>query len=313
MRPLAFAPLLLVSLKASAMLPPFMAAQVATRSVVTGLGSAAREGVSVELSSRYEERSKLISGTQSVDNKSGERSESLTTTLLLDLRVAEQWSLVLVAPFVRRRALFGGADQTTRGFGDASIYAKRRVYRDTRVPAPREVLLLAGIKAPTGSTSQGDASGRYPISQQPGTGTLDFIVGGAAVWGMPWFTAFGDATYKINGRKSYTFGNLLAVNAGASWPLPRLENWRLSGVLGAELAARDTSDFGGPGVLPGGAVRDTGYEKLFFTPGLQWRPTNRSSLTLDARLPLRQNARGTQLASSVDYGASASLQFDWPR
>ena len=172
-----------------------------------------------------------------------------------------------------------------------------------------EILALVGVELPTGATDKSDALGVFPITQQLGSDTTDYIIGAAAVWGFPTLTTYGDFSYKINGSESYKFGNFLALNAGANYALPQMNQFSLVGEVNAEYAARDRSDLSGPGVLPGGDVRDTGYKKVYLTPGIQWRPAKDWALNFNAQVPVYQNVNGTQLASEVNYNLGASLRF----
>ncbi|MFZ2540470.1 MAG: hypothetical protein WAW75_01715 [Gallionella sp.] len=286
--------------------PPMMSVQVSPRSAVTGLGATSQDGVGINLSTRYSERSDLQSGTTKVGNPNNEKTQSWQTTLLLDYRVTDSLTAILAVPYVNQTASYTGAKQTTQGLGDIAVYGKYSLYK---TDATSEVLALAGVELPTGSTKKGDSSGVFPITQQPGSGSTDFIVGAAAVWGLPVLTAYGDFSYKINGSESYKFGNFLALNAGANYVIPSMEQFSLVGEVNAEIAARDKSDLSGPGVLPGGEVRDTGYKKIYFTPGIQWRPGKDWALNFNAQVPVYQNLNGTQLASGVNYNLGVSLRF----
>lgn len=288
------------------MSPPMMSVQVSPRSPVTGLGSTTQDGVGINLSTRYSKRSDLQSGTSKVGNPSNEKTQSWQTTLLLDYRVTDSWTALLAVPYLSQTASYTGANQTTKGLGDIAVYGKYSLYK---MDATSEVLALAGVELPTGSTDKGDSSGVFPITQQPGSGSTDFIVGAAAVWGFPVLTAYGDFSYKINGSKSYKFGNFLALNGGANYALPGMAQFSLVGEVNVEIAEQDKSDLSGPGVLPGGKVRDTGYKKIYFTPGIQWRPAKDWALNFNAQVPVYQNVNGTQLASEVSYTLGISTRF----
>ena len=288
--------------------PPMMSVQVSPRSAITGLGSTSQDGVGINLSTRYSERSELQSGTTEVANPDNQKTESWQTTLLLDYRVTDSLTAILAVPHVNQTASYnpGNVTQTTKGLGDISVYGKYSLYKPS---ATSEVLALVGVEFPTGSTDERDSSGVFPITQQPGSDSTDFIVGAAAVWGFPTFTTYGDFSYKINGSESYTFGNFLGLNAGVNYALPSMDQFSLVGEVNAEIAERDESEVAGPGVLAGGEVRDTGYSKIYLTPGIQWRPGKNSSLTFNAQVPVYQNLKGTQLASEVSYTLGVSLRF----
>ena len=286
--------------------PPMMSVQVSPRSAITGLGSTSQDGVGINLSTRYSKRSDLQKGTDKVGNPSNEATKSSQTTLLLDYLVTDGLTAILAVPYINQTASYGNVKQTTKGLGDVAVYGK---YSVSKPDANSEILVLLGVELPTGSTDEGDSTGPFSITQQLGSDSTDFILGAAAVWGFSTFATYGDFSYKINGSEPYTFGNFLGLNAGINYALPSMDQFSLVGEVNAEVAERDKSDIAGPGVLAGGDVRDTGYRKIYLSPGIQWRAGKNSSLTFNAQVPVYQNLKGTQLASDVNYTLGASLRF----
>ncbi len=291
---------------AFAMSPPMMSVQVSPNSAITGLGATTRDGVGVNLSTRYSERSERQSGTSKVANPGNEKTESQQTTLLLDYLITDGLTGILAIPHINNTSSYdspgGRVTQTTKGLGDVAVYGKYSLYK---IDEAHEFLGLVGLKLPTASINKGDASGAFPITQQAGSGSRDFIIGGAVSWGV----LYGNASYKINGKESYQFGNFLALNAGVNYAIPSNEQFSLVGEINAESAARDKSDLVGPGVLPGGEVRDTGADKIYFTPGIQWRPAKDWSLDFKAQVPVYQSVQGIQLASKTNYTLGVSYHF----
>lgn len=289
--------------------PPMMSVQVSPPSAITGLGATTQDGLGINLSTRFISRSERQAGTMRVANPDNEKTQTWQTTLLLDYRVARRLTAILAIPGVDHDVSYANLKQTVRDFGDIAMYGKVSLYQNRDAGAEREISALAGVEVPSGSTDQSDASGRFPASQQPGSSSTDFIIGGAAVWGFPALTAFGNLSYKINGDSGYTFGDFLALNTGINYTLPQLKQLGLVAEFNFERAARDKSNVSGPGVLPGGIVRDTGSEKIFLSPGFQWRPGGRWSLNFNAQVPAYQDLHGTQLASKINYIFGVSTRF----
>lgn len=286
--------------------PPMMSVQVSPRSAITGLGSTSQDGVGVNLSTRYSKRSDRQKGTDKVENPGNEETKSSQTTLLLDYLVTDGLTAILSIPYISQTASYGNVKQTTKGLGDVAVYGK---YSVSKPDASSEILVLLGVELPTGSTDERDSTGVFPITQQPGSDSTDLILGAAAVWGFPTYTTYGDFSYKINGSESYTFGNFLALNAGINYPLSSMDQFSLVGEVNVEVAEQDESD-PAPPVLPnGGDVPNTGYQKVFFTPGIQWQSGKNSSFIFNAQVPVYQNLKGTQLASEVSYTLGVSLRF----
>ncbi|MEK7748339.1 MAG: hypothetical protein AAB300_04625 [Nitrospirota bacterium] len=289
--------------------PPMMSVQVAPQSTITGLGAETQDGLGVNLLMRYGSRSELQSGKDKVSNPNNEETRTRQTTLLLDYRVADKLTAILAIPHINHYVSYGNVTQTSQGLGDIVLYGKYSLYRHQMMNTSREVLVLAGVEFPSGSTDESDASGQFPASQQLGSGSTDFIVGGAIVSGGQTITTYGDFSYKINGDKSYSFGNFFSLNGGMNYTIPQQPRFSLVGELNVEVAAQDQSDIAGPGVLPSGKVRDTGYKKLFVSPGLQYRPGGNWTVNFGVQVPVVQDLRGTQLASEVNYSFGISTRF----
>lgn len=295
--------LALTPLSARAMTPASSAAGVPPRSPAAVLSGPSEEGLGLSVLTRWSARSTLRSGTRRVANPSGERTVSRRTSLALDYRVRPRAVLLLSIPHVYHRSTSQSFDQTTDGLGDVVFLGRYAALRDRAIRTEREVSAVAGVKFPTGSVQARDSAGaRLSAPQQPGSGTTDFIVGAAAYAIRIPFTAYGDVSYKLNTRAAYTFGNLLAVNAGVGCSVPGAPRLSLSGEVNGEFAARDRSiEKGAAGLLPNGDVDSTGGETVYLTPALQWRPFHALALSLSVQIPVHQNLRGTQLQSGLNY------------
>ena len=88
-----------------------------------------------------------------------------------------------------------------------------------------------------------------------------------------------------------------------------MAQFSLVGKVNAEYAAQDESDVGLTGVFAAGDVPNTGYRKIYLTPGIQWRTGKDTSLNFNAQVPVYQHLKGTQLASEVSYTLGVSLRF----
>lgn len=289
---------------AQAMVPPAGAVGVPPRSSITTFSTASGDGLGLSLLSRRNARSSLGSGTRGAPNPDGQRSETIRSVLLLDYRLFPRLTFIAALPHVYHASASSQLRQTTNALGDAAIYGKYALLQDHPRNPRNQLSAILGVKYPTGSTSLRDAGGRrLPMPQQAGTGTIDFIFGAAASLTFPRGSLYGDVSYKFNTKAAYTFGDFLSANLGFNLPIGPIDPLSLTAELNGELAARDHSKENGAGVLPGGAVRDTGSELLFVSPGLQWRLARRSAASLSVQFPVYENYRGTQLRA----GPTASL------
>lgn len=300
---------LVLAAPARAMFPPTSASQVGMSSVPRGTVSATQKGLGLSLGMRYMERTQLRSGTRDVANPDGERSRTLRTTLIIDRHVWGRFSAVVLLPHIRNESRSGGRTETVSGLGDATLLARASVLRLESI-TPKEVFLVAGAELPIGATRLKDSRGvQFPVPQQPGSGSLDWLLGAAAIWSFWDVSLYGDATWKRAGRKAYTFGDAVSLTAGLNYPLPFLPSTGVSAELNLDVAGRDRSEFGGSGVMPDGLVRDTGGDSLFVTTSLQWRPSKSVSLSAGVQIPAYQSLNGTQLKAGLSPHASVSTRF----
>jgi hypothetical protein len=293
-----------------------MAVQVASGSPLRGLGTATGDGLGVFLSTRWIDRDTRRTGTRDVSNPDQEESKSIRTSLLLDYRLFRDFSVALSVPHNHTEGSYNdpgaGARVTheTDGLGDIALFGRYSLWKNKLVNPTREWLGLLGVEFPTGSVRERDDQGSLlPITEQLGSDTTDVIVGSAFLWGIPHVSFYGDLTYRFNGSRAYTFGNGLAVNAGADVPLAG-EKLSLLAEFNGQFAGRDESDLvGAPGRNPDGTVANTGGETVFFSPSLQWKPVGNLSFTGGAQLPLHQKFRGTQLKNDVNYNFAVYTRF----
>ena len=286
---------------------PARSADLAAPIVLTGLGSPTRDGLGVTLSTRRAARSKRRSGTTDVGNPGGESTMSRSHSLLLDYRALDRLTAIAAIPYSSYRADGASGMQRAEGLGDVSLLAKWSAWRDEK---RRELLLLAGVELPTGSTTRADALGnRLSAPQQPGSGTVDLLAGAALVWPWPALTSWLETSYKRNSKRAYTFGDIAAAGAGADWPLPFERRASLRGTLQFERIGSDRSLERGPGVDADGTVRDSGSRKLSFAPGLQVRPWGAWALTASVALPLYQDFNGIQLKDEPVWTFSVSTRL----
>ncbi|WP_028969021.1 transporter [Sphingomonas sp. URHD0057] len=125
--------------------------------------------------------------------------------------ISHRLTLSVELPYVRRDDLREGehADEggeainevarlgSVSGLGDLSLLAKYRLTSATT----SGLALIAGIKAPTGSTHKHSTDGeRLETEHQPGTGSWDPIVGGAAGTKAGALSFSASALYQFSGR-----------------------------------------------------------------------------------------------------------------
>jgi hypothetical protein len=280
--------------------PPSMAFNVAPRPALSGL-TVSGEGLGLHLTARHVSRDRLRSGSAAVGNPQNERLSSWRLDAQLDYELLPRLTAILGVPYSFNRFQFNGADQRYDALGDVTLLGRYAVYRD-RPRAPRSELgLLAGVKLPIGSTTVSAHGTPLSATQQPGSGTTDFVLGvaGFSPWGEE--LLYGDLSRKFNTHAAYTFGDQLAANLGVYYPLGAAGVLGLTGELNLEASDPDRSIDAGTGVRPDGRVENTGGWTAYASPGLQWRVHDRMSLTLAVQLPVYRYVNGTQLAAQPTW------------
>ena len=288
--------------------PPMMSVNVAPTSPVIGLGASTGEGLGISLLIEQGRRSTRRQGSTNVSNPDNEKTSNFRAALLADYRFSRDITGILSIPYVFTEATYTNTSQTTNSLGDIAVLGKYSFYKDRLFSPTHELLGILGVEFSTGSTSAKDSTGNLlTATQQPGSGTTDFILGGAWILRRPDFSLYGDLSYKINGNSSYQFGNPFALNAGLNYPIRK--KFSLVGEINSQFTAQDRSNQQGPGVLSNGVVRDTGGETVYLSPGFQWRPAVAWGIQLGVQLPVYQNLRGTQLASNANITFGLTYRF----
>jgi hypothetical protein len=173
-------------------------------------------------------------------------------------------------PYVSKElTLEDGRRRGAEGLGDMSLFTLYRFFRQDRPLGTVEATLLGGLKLPTGASERSDAQGRLPPALQPGTGSVDGLVGLALGsisrrWGL-YLGALGKVNTEAGGFKA---GDTVSYNLAVQyqlfpdWPTPDLSQFNLSLELVGTTATRDT--------VLGAGVPESGGTEFFLAPGLQY-------------------------------------------
>ncbi len=184
-------------------------------------------------------------------------------------------TLAAVVPYVdkslRRNTADGRASLDSSGIGDARIMTKWRFF--TQAPPAEYTALstIAGVKLPTGEDDETDEGTELPIPLQPGTGSVDGILG--MVFNRTWdggrWLVNADVTYKFNGEANdFRMGNKLNLNTGIQYRILPYEyesydDFTLNSVLEINAEWNEKHE------RNGNDVEDSGGNQIFLSPGLQ--------------------------------------------
>lgn len=173
-------------------------------------------------------------------------------------------------PYVSKElTLEDGRRRGAEGLGDLSLFALYRFFRQDRPLGTVEATLLGGLKLPTGASERSDAQGRLPPALQPGTGSVDGLVGLTLGWISRRWGLYLGTLGKLNTEAGgFKAGDTVSYNLAVQyqlfpdWPTPELSQLNLSLELVGTTATRDT--------VLGASVPESGGTEFFLAPGLQY-------------------------------------------
>jgi hypothetical protein len=209
--------------------------------------------------------------------------------------------VVASVPFVYREARDPSlAESDAWGLGDVELRAKWFAYRD-RPFAPRLLLaLVGGVKLPTAPWQSDAAGNRAPLEAQPGTGSLDLLLGPALALFQ------GDVSAYLSGHWYQPVTTRAPLEPGRS----------LRGSLALQhqtwswLALRAAGDGRWDERAHEDGVRDpnSGGWVLYAGGDLLWSPLEDVSVSLGFRAPVAEDLHGTH-----DEGPRTALALvrDW--
>lgn len=221
----------------------------------------------------------------------------------------------LTVPYVnkelRRTNPTSGMRETLRsdGLGDVAVTGKYRFFQEAGPGETTEAAALFGLELPTGRTGVTDAGMRLPQPLQPGSGSVDAILGAAFTRVDGRWLLNADVLGKFDSEADdYRFGNTYRFDVGGQFRLypSRYTSFDQTTVnLVAELntvyAERDTA--------AGSAVFDSGGFKAFATPGLQVILSENVLVEAAAHIPVYRDLHGSQLEENFRTIVGMRVRF----
>lgn len=202
--------------------------------------------------------------------------------------------------------------ETVSGLGDVSLLGLYTVHTDAPIRPTKRLTIGAGVKTPTGSTTEKSPSGSLiHAMMQPGTGSWDplFMVNYMRAYYPLVLQANLFYQWTTEGNNGYEFGDRFTYDLSA-----RYQAWDYLNV-GIEVNGFHTGgddDRDGKYSSPETSMLDnpgfTGLDSVFITPVLQVKiPGTGGSGELKYQVPVYQNVNGYQQV--VDWRVFASLSW----
>lgn len=221
-------------------------------------------------------------------------------TLGLQYMMDRDWGIMAEAPMWNRyfRTIDDDGDlasATHTSFGDVRLMG---MY--TGISDDMSTGLQIGLKLPTGPFNES----LLDRDTQIGTGTTDLLLGGYRMgqengWG--WY-AQALWQHAFNARDGYRPGDSFDVNCGIHYD-GLLSSFNILPVLqvAGSFRGRDSGDNAEPD--------NTGYQRLYVSPGFQVVATSNLTLYGDLRIPLVTNVHGDQLVAPALVNVTVGYTF----
>lgn len=224
------------------------------------------------------------------------------------LGINPDFTVSLAIPYASKRLeQAGGPTLRSEGIADSALVGKYRFFQDSGVGETTEAALLFGLELPTGSSDVRSAGMTLPQPLQPGSASLDAILGGAFTRIEGRWLLNADLIAKLNsGGNDYRFGNSVRADVGGHYRAYPAKYERFDQTT-VNLVAELNGNWSAHDQSSGDRVDASGGTKLFATPGVQIIVN--ASLLFEAavQLPVLMDLNGSQLEE--DFVAVAGLRF----
>lgn len=244
--------------------------------------------------------------------------------------ITDNLSIGLSLPYVQRAGIResehshapGGAAINTvaergdsAGLGDLTVLAKYRFAHD--IQRGLQGALLFGARLPTGDTRATSTDGeRFETSEQPGSGSLDPLLGFALSRSFSRVSLDASLVYAFatNGAQDTKLGNRASYNLGVSYRIAGDDEPHHHGAAAAPHAhhAWDAvlelnGEWEGRQKIRGIADPYSGGNVVYLSPGVRWASTRGWAAVFSIGLPVYQNIRLGHAEN--DYRVIAGLSW----
>jgi hypothetical protein len=221
-------------------------------------------------------------------------------TLGIQFMADRDWGFMVEAPVWDRYFRTTGDDGNIASVNHTSFGDVRLMGVYTGVSEDMSTGLQFGLKLPSGAFNES----LLDRDTQIGTGTTDFLLGGYQMgqekgWGwyaqVMWQRAF-------NSREGYRPGDSFDVSGGIHYD-------GLLNSLGIVPVLQLAGSFRGIDRGDNADPFNTGYERLFVSPGIEVVATSHLTLYGDLRVPLMTHVRGVQLVAPALVNLTMGYSF----
>jgi hypothetical protein len=261
-----------------------------------------------------------IEGVHSVDR-------IISTSLSVGYGVTDNLTLSARLPYIERKNIREGeiedgdaeahAHGDSSGLGDLLLFGQYRVLKTDNT----DVAFHFGTKAPTGKTDDKDKGGhRFETEFQPGTGSWDFLIGGAVSHVDDRFGYHANVLFNktTEGSQSTEIGDVLSYNLAMTYRLNVEEDHSQHNHAHHDDAAETNvkwdaiielnGDSRRKNKISGHSEQHSGGTTMFISPGLRMTAGKFGGF-ISVALPIIENMKGkqTDVDARIVAGISISL------
>lgn len=223
--------------------------------------------------------------------------------------LGERVSLLAVLPYVVRHFLevdnhaILGHRQRTEGLGDLSLTGVVKILKEKNgFLGP-----VAGIKLPTGGTTEKNEAGeKVEPELQPGSGSIDPILGAAFQYTWKRFQINGNALYTIRtrGAQGFEFGNLFSTYVYVDYLLNPQSKY-----LNTKIGLDTTLQNDQKQRSRSGPVADSGGTTWLLGPQISIQGNKHISVFGNILFPIYQNLGGIHQLVQYVWNAGVKVSF----
>jgi len=226
---------------------------------------------------------------------------------------AHGWATELLVPFIfQERSITqnNGLDdlQRSTGIGDVAFLVRKNIF-----VKPFSLDISAGLKLPTGSTSEVNNNGLLLVNDmQPGSGSVDglFLISSTfPIRGS--LEMYTTANYQWKGidddylgSLSYGFGDELQISSGVSDQV-LVGGQIFAPSVGLRYRSRSRDE------IDNFSQENTGGRWMFAQLGVGWLPDQLSSISIKIDVPLWTRIDGTQLSNDYIFNMTIYRKFKY--
>lgn len=222
---------------------------------------------------------------------------------------ADQFAVYTDIPYVIRESVEIedhdrlGEREESSGWGDLHLIGDYRMFRDDR----RSFGLAGGFKFPAGATEELNSVGtKFEPELQPGTGSVDYILGGIYEYRHDRVKFLGNVAYvfKTEGARDYRFGDLSSASLFVDYLLnPESASLKTEVGLNANVQYEQKHEDGGAD------VEDSGGTTLFLGPLVSVAANSDVSISGSALFPVYQDLGGVHQELDFAWTLAGMVKF----